>query len=125
MNWEAIGAVGELLGALVVIVTLLYLAQQVSQSVKVSKTAAAREIQQKYADLYTLIVTDTEMRSLVTKLRNVDYEVESEDEKEEKKIKQEEEDEQINYEKEYLEMQKLVTYLYQDGNYRRILFLLR
>ena len=29
----------------------------------------------------------------------------------------EEEDEKINYEKEYMEMQKLVTYLYPDGNY--------
>ena len=32
MNWEAIGAVGEILGALGVIITLLYLAGQIRQN---------------------------------------------------------------------------------------------
>jgi hypothetical protein len=36
MNWEAIGAIGEVLGALAVIVTLVYLAVQIRQN-----TAAA------------------------------------------------------------------------------------
>lgn len=31
MNWDALGAIGEILGALVVVATLLYLARQVSQ----------------------------------------------------------------------------------------------
>lgn len=31
MNWDAVGAIGEVLGALVVIATLLYLARQVTQ----------------------------------------------------------------------------------------------
>jgi hypothetical protein len=34
LNWEAIGAVGEILGALVVVVTLAYLASQVRESRK-------------------------------------------------------------------------------------------
>ena len=37
MNWEAIGAVGELLGALGVIVTLGYLAVQIRQNTRVVK----------------------------------------------------------------------------------------
>ena len=34
MNWEAIGAVGEISGALAVVLTLLYLARQVNESRK-------------------------------------------------------------------------------------------
>ena len=82
MNWEAIGASGELLGAVVVIATLLYLARQISQANKISVSAVARELQQKYSDFYTLIVTDPNIRSLVTRLRNSDYMVESEEEEE-------------------------------------------
>jgi len=37
MNWEAIGAVGEILGALVVLATIIYLAIQTRISVKVAK----------------------------------------------------------------------------------------
>jgi len=32
MNWEAVGALGELIGALVVIITLVYIAIQVLAS---------------------------------------------------------------------------------------------
>ena len=35
MNWDAIGAVGEIIGAVVVIVTLLYVAKQIRQNVQV------------------------------------------------------------------------------------------
>jgi hypothetical protein len=31
MNWEAVGAVGEILGAIAVLVTLIYLATQIKQ----------------------------------------------------------------------------------------------
>ncbi len=34
MNWEAIGAVGETVGALAVLVTLVYLAMQIRQNTK-------------------------------------------------------------------------------------------
>jgi len=42
MNWDAIGAVGEILGALVVVVTLMYLAAQV----RASQRATAADIYQ-------------------------------------------------------------------------------
>ena len=82
MNWDAIGAVGELLGALVVIATLLYLARQISQTNKISKAAVARELQQKYSDLYTLIATNQGINELVTRLRSKDYMAQSEEEEE-------------------------------------------
>jgi hypothetical protein len=39
MNWEAIGAVGELLGALVVVITLIFLVRQVRQNTNALNTA--------------------------------------------------------------------------------------
>ena len=41
MNWEAIGALGEVLGAVSVLVTLLYLSRQISASNKALDTTGA------------------------------------------------------------------------------------
>jgi len=82
MNWGAIGAIGEVLGAIAVIATLLYLGTQISQTNRIAKSSVARELQQKYSDLYTLIATNSEIMGLVTRLRNSNYIVESEEEEE-------------------------------------------
>ncbi len=44
MNWEALGAVAELIAALGVIITLLYLAMQIKEQTKESKLAATRDL---------------------------------------------------------------------------------
>ena len=43
MNWDAIGAIGEILGALVVLITLIYLATQIRQSNRIGVTASEAE----------------------------------------------------------------------------------
>ena len=43
MNWEAIGAIGEIAGALGVIVSLAYLASQIRTQNRESRLAAATE----------------------------------------------------------------------------------
>ena len=40
MNWEALGAVGELVGAVGVVATLVYLALQIRQNTSATKTAS-------------------------------------------------------------------------------------
>ena len=40
MNWDAIGAVGEILGAAAVVVTLIYLAAQLRQNTNSMQAAA-------------------------------------------------------------------------------------
>jgi len=82
VDWDAIGAVGEVLGAIAVIATLLYLGTQISQTNRIAKSSVARELQQKYSDLYTLIATNSEIKGLVTRLRNSNYVIESEEEEE-------------------------------------------
>jgi len=44
MNWEAIGAIGEILGAVGVIVTLAYLATQIRQNTKMARGATRQEL---------------------------------------------------------------------------------
>ena len=44
MNWEAVGAIGELAGALGVIVSLLYLAVQIKRQNVASRFAAVHEV---------------------------------------------------------------------------------
>ena len=44
MNWDAIGAVGELLGAFGVILTLFYLAYQIKSNTSVLKADALKEV---------------------------------------------------------------------------------
>jgi hypothetical protein len=40
MNWEAIGAIGEIIGALAVFITLVYLALQIKQNTKAVQSSA-------------------------------------------------------------------------------------
>jgi len=50
MNWEAIGAVGELLGAAAVFLSLLYLAVQIKANTKSSETASRQNVAIEFRD---------------------------------------------------------------------------
>ena len=43
MSWEAIGAVGEIVGASAVIVTLIYLALQIKDSARAARSSAVTD----------------------------------------------------------------------------------
>ena len=64
MNWEAIGATGEVLGAVAVLVTLVYLAVQVRQNVRVAK-ASIRE--SRTACSQTVLLAIREEAEIITK----------------------------------------------------------
>jgi hypothetical protein len=44
MNWEAIGAIGEIIGAATVVATLFYLAIQIRQNTKVSRADMTKDL---------------------------------------------------------------------------------
>ena len=44
MNWEAIGAIGEIVGAIAVVITLLYLASQTRQNTKATHAQATASV---------------------------------------------------------------------------------
>ena len=82
MTWDAIGAIGEVLGAIAVVATLLYLSKQISLTHGQTRTSGARELHNRYADFYTLVATDPSISSLVTRLRDANYVAQSEEEEE-------------------------------------------
>lgn len=58
MNWEAIGAVADLLAAIAVIVTLGYLAMQIRQSVAAIRSTATQSAHDQTTVLYDLLAGD-------------------------------------------------------------------
>ena len=66
MNWEAIGASGEVLGAAAVLITLIYLAIQVKQNVKLTK-ASIRE--SRTAASQRVLLAIKEEAELITKTK--------------------------------------------------------
>ena len=61
MNWDAIGAIAEVLGALAVLVTLLYFSLQIRQSNKLAEAESQRELMN--FDVFTPLVADPKLTS--------------------------------------------------------------
>ena len=64
MNWEMIGAVGELLGAVVVVGSIVYLASQVRHNTAVARSDVGRELAASYNDWTFGIATDERLPAL-------------------------------------------------------------
>ena len=60
MNWDAIGALAELVGAAGVIVSLVYLAGQIRQSTRSSRAATFHAVAAEASHLYRTIAGDSE-----------------------------------------------------------------
>ena len=64
MNWDAIGAVGEIIGAAAVVLTLFYLAVQIRQSNRLSSFQTTRDIFAQFDDNNRLVVENQDLRML-------------------------------------------------------------
>ena len=70
MNWDAVGAIGEMLGAAAVVVTLAYLARQIRQNSLAMKVAAKQEMTKQYSDFADLLLLNDELFQLQSKGRS-------------------------------------------------------
>ncbi|MEQ8694605.1 MAG: hypothetical protein RIC85_04700 [Gammaproteobacteria bacterium] len=61
MNWDAIGAIGEIIGALAVIATLIYVAIQVRHASAIAKANAYREIHHDVGQLFGDVMSNPEL----------------------------------------------------------------
>ena len=52
MNWDAIGAIGEIVGAIAVIATLIYLARQIKDSARAARSASVTDATNAIQSLY-------------------------------------------------------------------------
>jgi hypothetical protein len=67
MNWEAIGAIGETLGSLVVIASVIYLALQLRQTNDISRFNTAKELLSRFNEINSHLVSDESLRRLLCK----------------------------------------------------------
>ncbi len=68
MNWDAIGAIGEVVGAVGVIVSLLYLALQIRQNSNVVRSATRQAISTTQVELGLRIAESSDLRAAMAKL---------------------------------------------------------
>ncbi len=67
MNWEALGAIGGIVGAAGVIVTLGYLAVQIRQNTTVVRTSNFQELMRDYSNLGNTIADSAEASEIFRK----------------------------------------------------------
>ena len=67
MNWEALGAVGEFLSAVAVLVTLIYLAVQVRQVKKDIHVSSYREVNKFFESVSTSVTNSPELAKVIAK----------------------------------------------------------
>ena len=80
MNWDAIGAVGEVIGACGVIATLVYLALQIRTQILETRLNATRELARDYRRIIEKVADDPELYAIYLKALS-DYEALPNDER--------------------------------------------
>ena len=65
MNWDALAAVGELIGAVAVLASLLYLANQVRQNTEVARSAARQGIAESAMSEVSSIIDNADLARLL------------------------------------------------------------
>lgn len=58
MNWDAIGAIGELIGAAAVVATLIYLSIQLRQNTKTVRLSSAQGVTEELQNMFNLLASD-------------------------------------------------------------------
>lgn len=67
LSWEALGAIGELVGAAAVLITLVYLALQMRQNTKAVRIAARTTLQDAFSGVADLLASSPEIAELYLK----------------------------------------------------------
>ena len=67
MDWEAIGAVGEILGAIAVLVTLFYLASQIRQNTLTSRAAMHHQVATEFNRLHEMILSHSHVPDVMAR----------------------------------------------------------
>jgi len=70
MNWDAIGAIGEVVGALLVVGSLLFVGFQIRQSVRESRAATMDRITSGWVDFYYKLSQDADLSEIMRKGMN-------------------------------------------------------
>jgi len=74
MNWDAISAIAESIGALGVIISILYLAREMRRSAKATGMHAYQQLLDHISEISKIAITDSDFRMLLIKINDPDYE---------------------------------------------------
>ena len=66
MNWDAIGAVGELVGAAAVVITLIYLSSQLRQNTRTIRLSSTKAITEELQEAFSLLASDQSLAEVFT-----------------------------------------------------------
>ena len=72
MNWEALGAIGELVGAVSVLLTLIYLARQIKENTKVQTISAYSSMMYGFEALHSWSGSTKELAQINLKMYSED-----------------------------------------------------
>lgn len=67
MNWDAIGAIGEIVGAMAVLVTLIYLAVQIRQSSDTQRAQTHQQLAHERTHNLRMLIENKEIRDATAK----------------------------------------------------------
>ena len=70
MNWDAIGAIGEIIGAAAVLGSLIYLAVQIRQNTRSVEASTMQNLSEGNKDIYLTLATDPNLASIFLKEAN-------------------------------------------------------
>jgi len=70
MNWEAIGAVAEIVGVIAVVVSLVYVSVQIKQNTKVARAATRQAIAESTENLVSDLISNAEIAEIFVKHMN-------------------------------------------------------
>ena len=65
MDWTAVSASGELIGAAAVVLSLVYVSRQIQQNTRALRTANAATVQQNFQMIARAFITDREAAGIV------------------------------------------------------------
>ncbi len=65
MNWDAVGAVGEILGAIAVFVSLIYLAVQTRNNTRALRSSAFHQVRESFSQVSLAMAEDPDLAILV------------------------------------------------------------
>jgi len=72
VNWDAVGAIGEILGAIAVMLTLIYLAKQVAETKRAIRRQASNDVNNMFNDVHHVIASSPGLTSALEKLEKGD-----------------------------------------------------
>jgi len=67
LNWDAIGAISEILAAIAVVITLIYLAKQIRQNSQAVEVSALRDTTEQWNRWSEVLATSSELADIVAR----------------------------------------------------------